>query len=492
MPTTRSARNSVEVTNQSSPSHDNESQLDLNAQNKSLPRSDTCLACKEEFEVWFQNGLDMAVSCPCILSVCKHCAEKSKNDEEYCPVDAHLDERDFFEKEFKLQKLQNINKEELAVIDKIPFTFRNKSMIYHSKPRSEEEFLRIPESKSMTHLGQSLTKDGRILECSSDFTNINIHNINIYNININIYNIYSSEDIFIDKSFDTPKQHSKKMIPEKDTFPPPHASFLKQKMVFGGVIILGVVIALLYGYLMRTSTTSSITDESVMIEHVFEQVHTLENKYTKQPRDLWGTLRRGMRNLVKKSNEPMTILLLHSENTTVDTCFLRDIKKIANEVVEYQMRLKGDESNGVTATDTNEVVTKPKPNGVIIDMETNSDIFDNPGVFMETYKTQLEQEKLMIVVNFHKSPRMVMEAFHFLTDAFDPYVSNILIILTVEVKNKNYDAKKNVEYIAEHELADVLKGLPDHKSEPLITRLTENVYMITEERNMFSMSCSLS
>uniref|UniRef100_A0A8D8XXV9 Uncharacterized protein n=1 Tax=Cacopsylla melanoneura TaxID=428564 RepID=A0A8D8XXV9_9HEMI len=490
MPTTRSARNSVEETNQSSPSHDNESQLDLNAQNKSLPRSDTCLACKEEFEVWFQNVLDMAVSCPCILSVCKHCAEKSKNDEEYCPVDAHLDERDFFEKEIKLQKLQNINKEELAVIDKIPFTFRNKSMIYHSKPRSEEEFLRIPESKSMTHLGQSLTKDGRILECSSDFTNINIHNINIYNINI--YNIYSSEDIFIDKSFDTPKQHSKKMIPEKDTFPPPHASFLKQKMVFVGVIILGVVIALLYGYLMRTSTTSSITDESVMIEHVFEQVHTLENKYTKQPRDLWGTLRRGMRNLVKKSNEPMTILLLHSENTTVDTCFLRDIKKIANEVVEYQMRLKGDESNGVTATDTNEVVTKPKPNGVIIDMETNSDIFDNPGVFMETYKTQLEQEKLMIVVNFHKSPRMVMEAFHFLTDAFDPYVSNILIILTVEVKNKNYDAKKNVEYIAEHELADVLKGLPDHKSEPLITRLTENVYMITEERNMFSMSCSLS
>ncbi|KAL1459898.1 hypothetical protein WDU94_011846 [Cyamophila willieti] len=475
MPTTKSARKSLEEATETvnfSPSPEKESQSDTDLTMAS-PNSDKCLSCKEKYDHWFQDKLlNITDKCPCILSVCQSCGDESKDDE-YCFSGQHLDAYHFLEKEMQSQ-LQNINKEDPDSGIELPFTFQGKNMIYHGQLKSEDTS-KIPESSN---------------EMSG----------NIYHIYIN----YSAGSSFHDKSSENFKRQPVVMNTEKDRFPPHETTKKSLKLppkypISYKYIAVAIVLASIAIFLARyrnhskeTSSNVPITDEAKMIAHVFEQVKSLESKYTKQSRDLWGTLRQGMRNLVKNSKRTMTILLLHSENTTVDTCFLRDIKKIANDVVEYHMRRKADESNGVAITDTNEVASVPKPRGVIIDMETNSDVFDNPGVFMEKYKSQLEQEKLMIVVNFHKSSLNVMQAFHFLADGYDPYISNVLILLTLEVKNKNFDVAKKVEKIAEHELADLLESLPDNKRDPLITRLTENVYMISVEQSMVTMSCSLS
>lgn len=137
----------------------------------------------------------------------------------------------------------------------------------------------------------------------------------------------------------------------------------------------------------------------------------------------------------------------------------------------------------------NEVEFKQKGKGVYINMEDYPLVFDNAGEFMEKYKSELEQDKLLIVENFHKSPMTVMEAFHYLSDTIDPWVKNVLIILTLEIKISKR-VSQHIEDTAEQELRELLKSLPDNLSNPLITRLTENVFMVADEAK--DSSCSLS
>lgn len=279
------------------------------------------------------------------------------------------------------------------------------------------------------------------------------------------------------------KKRNDKTSSKRNYFNIPYAVIL--------IIVVGVAAVGIRIYINNGKEIAEETDPTeTKIIDVFEKIADLERTYSKQRKGLWATLRLGMRKLLKQNNSPTTILLLHSENSTVDTCFLRDIKNIiTNDIALFQHTQRVlnevDEQTG----HLNQVAFKPK--GVVINMETSNDIYDNPGMFMTRYKTQLEQDKILIVINFHKSPLRVMEAFHFLSDTLDPWVKNLLIILTLPIKNPKI-TNKSSEYIAESELRELLKSLPDNIGDPLITRLTENVYIVPDEDSSVSRtSCSL-
>lgn len=255
-------------------------------------------------------------------------------------------------------------------------------------------------------------------------------------------------------------------------------------------------------HVIETDTTE------LKIQDVFNKIDKLEGAFTKQPKDLWATLRLGMRNLLKQYNAPTTILLLHGENYTVDACILQGVKRIIiADIVLFQQKQieisnkgavkpKGENDDMDDYKDmapfqqnSNEVAVKPT--GVELDMDDYKEVFDNPGEFMNKYRTDLERDKILIVKNFHKSPTNVMEAFHYLSDTIDPWVKNLLIIVTLKIRNSTIPNRSSA-YLAENELKTLLKDLPDNVSDPLITRLTENVYLIADEgRSFLRISCPL-
>ncbi|KAI5702898.1 hypothetical protein M8J76_015937 [Diaphorina citri] len=427
MPTTRSRKSQREVeTNNLSLSSDDECSNEIQDHPVDECSNPDC-GKKYEFTLPFEK-FDLKHKCPCIFTVCKDCENESEELKEYCPLDKHDNPEDFIKNlkpvtdSGKEKNLQELEEETLN-----KYNLNGKQIFIYIENDSDHE----------TH---------RNLE--REDTNLNVLVIKL-----------SAPKI-------KPDEHS---------------------LVLNKFTVFALIVALVALYLYMAPSSKFPIDNKViktneeMIKEVLEILTSLESRYEKQPKDLWAALKLGMRNLLTQSAAPTTILLLHSENTTMDTCFLCDIKKVANDIAMYQLNTGNKNSSEISST-------QPKPCGIIIDMEHETDVFDNPGVFMEKYKAQAKTEKLMIVLNFHKSPLPVMEAFHFISDTYSPWVENLLIILTLEVKEINH---QNHEYIAENELRKILKNLPGHKSDPLITRLTENVYLVAEESKS-TLACSLS
>lgn len=391
-----------------------------------------CANCSKIYETWFEEQcFNIHKKCPCILSVCMECSDESfKDDSEYCPLDKHESVLNFVEKECPgvSKETKPLNFTEIA--EKINFIVNEHKIIL----RYEENLLdNIDGAEGDNIIHTSLIND--TLETSNQ-TVTNGHHISDTQNNL------------------------------KNT---------KSNILF---IILGIIIvciAIFFSWYRLSNNSVEISNKTVItFEEVVERLNTLEKTYSKQPGDLWASLRVGMRKLVNHINSPTTILLLHSQNSKVNTCLLAKIKDITIDIASFQK---------------NEVEFKQKGKGVYINMEDYPLVFDNAGEFMEKYKSELEQDKLLIVENFHKSPMTVMEAFHYLSDTIDPWVKNVLIILTLEIKISKR-VSQHIEDTAEQELRELLKSLPDNLSNPLITRLTENVFMVADEAK--DSSCSLS
>ncbi|XP_026467019.1 uncharacterized protein LOC113370551 isoform X2 [Ctenocephalides felis] len=114
---------------------------------------------------------------------------------------------------------------------------------------------------------------------------------------------------------------------------------------------------------------------------------------------------------------------------------------------------------------------------------TEQDINNLPnerGYFIEQYRSDLEKQKVLVLPDLHKIPPHIAESLHFVCDVENPLVQKSIIILTMEITNINLKVPPL------RQIENILQGLwspplSDNKIEPIITRLTTSVSMITPE-----------
>uniref|UniRef100_A0A182FCK0 Uncharacterized protein n=2 Tax=Anopheles albimanus TaxID=7167 RepID=A0A182FCK0_ANOAL len=188
----------------------------------------------------------------------------------------------------------------------------------------------------------------------------------------------------------------------------------------------------------------------------------LESSYHTIDSTLWDSLDCSVRQatLTTARPKPGTFLFMHDGAPAVVSRFLENVTKITSDCF------------GGTAP-------------IVLGSERfkQPDIASDFGVFVAEYAQALRERSVMVVRNLEDIPPKAAQAFHSICDPEEPLVSRALIYLTMDISTA---PKALMESSGSSETAKAEKllkqmwqdSLRPEVLDPLITRLTENVYRI--------------
>ncbi|XP_050091878.1 uncharacterized protein LOC126575291 [Anopheles aquasalis] len=188
----------------------------------------------------------------------------------------------------------------------------------------------------------------------------------------------------------------------------------------------------------------------------------LESSYHSIDSTLWDSLDCSVRQATHTTARPKpgTFLFMHNGAPSVVSRFLENVTKITSDCF------------GGTAP-------------IVLGSERfkQPDIAGDFGVFVAEYAQALRERSVMVVRNLEDIPPKAAQAFHSICDPEEPLVSRALIYLTMDISAA---PKALVESAGSSETAKAEKllkqmwqdSLRPEILDPLITRLTENVYRI--------------
>ncbi|XP_050072836.1 uncharacterized protein LOC126560929 [Anopheles maculipalpis] len=219
-----------------------------------------------------------------------------------------------------------------------------------------------------------------------------------------------------------------------------------------GVIVAFLLLVLL-GYLQADLRTKAATS--------CNHFHALEKRYTSFDESLWYTLNATVTRATAdvEEREPGTVLFLHYGRTVMLDGFINSVSNI-----------------------TAECFGGMEP--IMLDGKyfKRTDIQADYGVFLAQQKEALRQHGVLVVRNLEDVPARAAQAFHTICDTQEPLVDRAVIYLTLDMLKaaaKPTPSKQSATAEAEKLLHELWKdALQPAVLQPLITRLTENVFRI--------------
>uniref|UniRef100_A0A182T124 Uncharacterized protein n=1 Tax=Anopheles maculatus TaxID=74869 RepID=A0A182T124_9DIPT len=192
-----------------------------------------------------------------------------------------------------------------------------------------------------------------------------------------------------------------------------------------------------------------------------DHFHTLAERYKTFDENLWDLLDVNVRRATAdyQTREPGTFLFLHYGPTIMLDGFI-------DSVINITAGCFGG--------------TKP----ISLDGKyfKRPDIEKDYGVFLAEQKEALRQHGVLVVRNFQEVPAWAAQAFHTICDTQEPLVDRAVIYLTLDMLKAGdllQPSKRSAVEEAENLLHELWKNtLEPAVLQPLITRVTDNVYRI--------------
>ncbi|XP_049541431.1 uncharacterized protein LOC125954840 [Anopheles darlingi] len=222
------------------------------------------------------------------------------------------------------------------------------------------------------------------------------------------------------------------------------------------VIVVAVLLIIVAGLFSGGSAKKKAAEPSCI------HFDILESSYHSIDSTLWDSLDCSVRQATHTTARPKpgTFLFMHNGAPAVVSRFLENVTKITSDCF------------GGTAP-------------IVLGSERfkQPDIASDFGVFVAEYAQALRERSVMVVRNLEDIPPKAAQAFHSICDPEEPLVSRALIYLTMDISTA---PKALMESTGSSETAKAEKllkqmwqdSLRPEVLDPLITRLTENVYRI--------------
>ncbi|XP_053663760.1 uncharacterized protein LOC128712921 [Anopheles marshallii] len=193
-----------------------------------------------------------------------------------------------------------------------------------------------------------------------------------------------------------------------------------------------------------------------------EAIFKLEERYTTIDENLWDLLNVVVHRATThdKKPQPGTILFLHYGPTVILDGFIHSVSNI-----------------------TASCFGGSEPITLVGKYFKQPDFQEDYGVIVSQQKEALLKHGVMVVRNFEDVPALAAQAFHTICDTEEPLVHRAVIYLTLDMLKASNVSKPPSEQSATAEAEKLLRELWKDSMgpaflEPLITRLTENVYRI--------------
>lgn len=250
---------------------------------------------------------------------------------------------------------------------------------------------------------------------------------------------------FTDPKPTTPRKESPKVKPECAAGPLQNSN--SSLLVLSGVILF--VIA-------AVATPMLMPSKSSPVQHCNQFVTVLRPKYPTIDPIMWTTLNVSVnRALYRKPSEPSTFVFLY-DSTTVQKSLIEDVIDITSRCFD------GTQPIRLTSAD----------------FET-PEIAADYGAFLQQYKQPLEERGIMVVQNLDQVPAKAARALFTICDSYGPLVERAVIFFTIDISRRTQDLDQSPTALAEKLLQDQWRsGLRGDTLDPLLVRLTENVFKI--------------
>ncbi|XP_052872539.1 uncharacterized protein LOC128277962 [Anopheles cruzii] len=221
------------------------------------------------------------------------------------------------------------------------------------------------------------------------------------------------------------------------------------------IVIFSAISLLVASYLLSSPSPKPKVPVCVRFD-------TLESSFATVDDTLWDALNVSLQRATgeRRRREPGTFLFLHHGATSTMNGFMENITKITTGCFGG---------------------TEP----ILLDSQyfKRSDIEEDFGVFIAQQTLPLKQRGVMVVRNLEDIPPKAAQAFHSFCDPEEPQVDRAVIYFTMDTSKVETDPDKreamsalaNAEHLL-HRLWE--KELRPEVLDPLIVRLTENVYRI--------------
>uniref|UniRef100_A0A4Y0BDP7 Uncharacterized protein n=1 Tax=Anopheles funestus TaxID=62324 RepID=A0A4Y0BDP7_ANOFN len=229
-------------------------------------------------------------------------------------------------------------------------------------------------------------------------------------------------------------------------------------MIIVACVFLAIAIVVRYAQSDISGNVTNVHTSFATCDAFFK----LEERYKTVDENLWDMLVVNVRRAtaVDENRQPGTILFLHYGPTVILDGFINSVSNITARCF------------GATEPITLDAKYFKQP-----------DFHEDYGVILSQQKEALLQRGVMVVRNFQDVPAWAAQAFHTICDTEEPLVNRAVIYITLDMLRAADVSKPPSEQSATEEAEKLLHQLWKNSLgpavlDPLITRLTENVYRI--------------
>jgi hypothetical protein len=242
----------------------------------------------------------------------------------------------------------------------------------------------------------------------------------------------------------------------------------------GNYFWYGVIIAILASILLGFIYKSNSNDSVQAVKKFCPDFLKLKEQYENQDEYLWKLLKRSAEGAFStKSPEPVCFMFASEKENSMNS--------IINSILEV--------TTGCLNSTSKPIILTPS------ELSSPRYIQDRTKVVHEL-KPQLEKSGILLVKEFNRVSTKVVPAFHSICDTYNPLVRRAFIIFTMLVPSVSSDGNLSFYFIKSamkanlfsflgnpsqfmnEYLQELWKSLPQHTRESLITRVTENSFIL--------------
>lgn len=169
-------------------------------------------------------------------------------------------------------------------------------------------------------------------------------------------------------------------------------------------------------------------------------------------------------------------------NVSVHRAFLRDPGEPATFILLYNASAKGEALLEDTIRFTADCAGDRKPIRLESAYFHSAEIAEDYAVFLSKHREQLKSQGILVVHDLDQVPANAAQAFFPICDSYEPLVERAVIFFTMDISRQPEQvviSARSATAIAERILKDLWKpDLPEDALDPLLVRLTENVYKL--------------
>ncbi|KAG4076628.1 hypothetical protein HA402_001915 [Bradysia odoriphaga] len=224
-------------------------------------------------------------------------------------------------------------------------------------------------------------------------------------------------------------------------------------------IVVGVILAVgyfAYPHLVKRSQFGGDMKKP-LLRCSFEQS---VRDFPKQDKMLWTSLEHGVESVLNDiPTKPSIFLLAYEDIPTAN--------KITRSIVERVTDCMNSKVNALVLSS---------------DDLAHNEMKADYGVVITKYTNQLKKSGVMLVHDLNKVPSKVVPAFHSFCDSVNPLVDRSIIFLTMQLTDNSHSRSyANTLHLVENYLRSNWSDVENYILDPLIVRVTDQVFVLNKE-----------